>query len=166
MHANDTSAEADPRVQPFELGRGKRHALLIHGFTGTPFEMRPLGERLAASGYHCIGVKLPGHGLDPYELERANAMDWINEAREALFRLPDDEPVFIAGMSMGALIGAIIAADHRHRVRGLAMCAPPLRLRPKRAALVELARIGPVAARYRFHPKRGSDLADEQMKAM
>ncbi len=36
-------------------------ALLIHGLSGTPFEMRYLGERLAASGVRVCGVRLAGH---------------------------------------------------------------------------------------------------------
>lgn len=159
------SGREDPRIQPFELGTGSRHVLLIHGFTGTPFEMRPLGERLAAAGYRCHGVRLPGHGLEPEELERTNAMDWVNGAREVLFQIPDDEPVYIAGLSMGSLIGAILAADHPQRVRGLVLLAPPVSLRPLKALMVELARIGPLTSRYRFHPRRRSPLIDQEMLA-
>src|SRR5262252_4395735 len=42
----------DPDARPFDLaprapGPKRRAVLLLHGFTGTPFEMRFLGEELA-----------------------------------------------------------------------------------------------------------------------
>jgi len=35
-----------PEHQPFTLGDGSAVALLIHGFPGTPAEVRPLAEAL------------------------------------------------------------------------------------------------------------------------
>ena len=43
-------------------------ALLIHGLTGTPYEMRYLGEQLAARGVRVRGVKLAGHAGTPEAL--------------------------------------------------------------------------------------------------
>jgi carboxylesterase len=40
-------------------------ALLVHGLTGTPYEMRYLGERLTARGVRVRGVKLAGHASAP-----------------------------------------------------------------------------------------------------
>jgi len=42
--------------------------LVIHGFTGSPFEMRLLGEDLAARGFAVEGVKLAGHAGTTREL--------------------------------------------------------------------------------------------------
>ena len=39
-----------PGGQPFLLPAGERGALLIHGFTGFPRDMRPVGEALQAAG--------------------------------------------------------------------------------------------------------------------
>ncbi len=36
-------------------------ALLIHGLTGTPYEMRFPGEQLASAGVRVCGVRLAGH---------------------------------------------------------------------------------------------------------
>src|SRR6266508_285833 len=45
-----------PDVRPFDLDRGgERGVLCIHGFTGTPFEVRYLGERLADRGLTVVG---------------------------------------------------------------------------------------------------------------
>ena len=41
----------DPqKTAPFTLGKGEDACLLVHGFTGSPWDLRPLGEALAARG--------------------------------------------------------------------------------------------------------------------
>jgi carboxylesterase len=157
----------DSRLIPFSLGRGNAAAnvLLIHGFTGTPFEMRYLGGYLARRGFHAFGVRLPGHGLDPLALEQTGAMDWINEARAQLLALPADKPTFVAGLSMGALIASILAAEHPDRVAGLALCAPALRLRRSTEALLGLSSLGLLGSAVRFVTKRSAELRDPKMRA-
>lgn len=155
----------DPRLQPFSRGTGDLTAILVHGFTGSPLEMSWLGEELARRGFRAVGVRLPGHGLDPLELERADAFDWINEARAALLATPAERPTFLVGLSMGAMIAAILAADHPTRVTGVALLAPPLHLRLGARALLAAAALPPVRRRFRFVAKRRSDLHDPEMLA-
>ena len=40
---------------------GPRGVLCLHGFTGTPFEVRPLAEALAGRGYTVLAPVLAGH---------------------------------------------------------------------------------------------------------
>src|SRR5439155_483073 len=48
-------------VDAFSLpGSRPLGCLLVHGFTGTPEEMRPLGEALAARGFPVHAVRLAG----------------------------------------------------------------------------------------------------------
>lgn len=152
----------DPRLLPFDLGKGAP-VLLVHGFTGTPFEMRFLGGWLARRGMRAVGVRLPGSGVDPYALERARAGQWVNEARAALFRL-QGEPVHLVGLSMGALIVAILAADHPDRVASLSLCAPALQLSRGRSLLMAVTRLRFLSPRLRFVQKRPSDLKDPLMR--
>ncbi len=53
-------------------------ALLIHGLTGTPYEMRYLGERLAARGVRVRGVMLAGDAGTPEELGAAGYDNWYD----------------------------------------------------------------------------------------
>src|SRR5512143_863129 len=53
-----------------------RAALLIHGFTGTPYEVRPLAEHLAGRGLEVATPVLPGHGQDAAALNRTTWRDW------------------------------------------------------------------------------------------
>ncbi|MFA6032646.1 MAG: carboxylesterase, partial [Myxococcota bacterium] len=60
---------------PFEIGTGRRGVLLVHGFTGTPFEMRPLGDGLAAAGYRVACPALAGHATRWEDLEETGWRD-------------------------------------------------------------------------------------------
>ncbi|MFX1537598.1 MAG: alpha/beta hydrolase [Promethearchaeota archaeon] len=55
-------------VSPFEFGEGSKYVVVIHGYTGTPYEMRGLAQHLASQDFHVIGVRLPGHGQTKEEL--------------------------------------------------------------------------------------------------
>ena len=47
---------------PFLLEGGRVGVLLIHGFTGSPPEMRLIGEYLHQRGFTVAAPLLPGHG--------------------------------------------------------------------------------------------------------
>jgi len=128
--------------------------------------MRFLGEYLAGRGFRSVGIRLPGHGLDPHELERAHAMDWLNAARSALFELTESRQAFVAGSSMGSLIGALLAAHHPERVAALALCSPPVRLRLRPAAMLAAAGVGFFERSFRFLRKGPSGLTDAEMRAI
>src|SRR5258708_24322121 len=64
-------------LEPFRLGSGDRGVLLIHGFCGTPPEMRGLGEHLAQSGFRVHGALLAGRGTPPGDLAAPRWTDWI-----------------------------------------------------------------------------------------
>lgn len=166
-HVNDGDVarvlDSDPRIAPFDLGFGAP-VVLIHGFTSTPFEMRFIGSHLARHGFRAVGIRLPGHGLDPFALERATASDWVDAARAALFRLSQGRPVHLVGQSMGALISMLLAAEHPARVRSLALCAPAVRVTAMRSILLRLTRLRILTARLRFYDKGPSDLHDLLMR--
>ena len=50
-----------PKAEPFFLPGGKTGCLVVHGFTGTPLEMRGLGDFLHQQGHTILGVRLAGH---------------------------------------------------------------------------------------------------------
>src|SRR2546428_11933352 len=65
-------------VDAFSLpGSRPLGCLLVHGFTGTPEEMRPLGEALTARGFPVYAVRLAGHGTDVADLARTRWTDWF-----------------------------------------------------------------------------------------
>lgn len=114
------SSPADPeQLRPFRLGGGTRGCLLLHGFAGTPPEMRGLGEFLAARGYDVIGPLLAGHGLTPEAMARTRWRDWVRSAELAYETLRRDcSDVFVCGQSLGGTLALHLAACHPE-VRGV-----------------------------------------------
>ena len=160
MAERDEPARAvDP--MPFALpGAGRAAALCLHGLTGTPYEVRPIGEALSAAGIAAIGPALPGHNETPERLARVSHEEWLAAGREALDRLRAVHArVFVVGLSMGGLVALALAAEAR--VDAAIVVGVPLRLRQTAVRLV------PVAKRFvRFFPKSGgSDLRDPAARA-
>src|SRR5438270_619582 len=108
------STPAEPeQLQPFRIRGGTRGCLLIHGFAGTPPEMRGVGEFLAARGYDVIGPLLAGHGLTPQAMALTRWPDWVRSAEGALASLRRDcRDVFVAGQSLGGTLALHLAATH------------------------------------------------------
>src|SRR5271156_4460014 len=80
-------------------------ALLIHGLTGTPYEMRFLGERLAAAGVRVRGVRLAGHAATPEDLAATDYHDWYESVAGGFEQLRSfGDPVVVAGLSLGAVL--------------------------------------------------------------
>ncbi len=136
-------------------------ALLIHGLSGTPFEMRYPGERLAAAGARVCGVRLAGHAGAPEELGAATHAQWYESVVEGFERVHRyGDPVVVIGLSMGAVLAARLAADQREAVAGVVMLSPafflPLWVR---GPLKALGALGPFADRIYLRSK-GSDIHD------
>lgn len=105
-----TDAEA---IKPFRFRGGSRGCLLLHGFAGTPPEVRELGEFLAARGYDAMGPLLDGHGTTPEGMARTRWTDWARSAQHALDRLRADcREVFVAGQSLGGSLALHLAANN------------------------------------------------------
>src|SRR5271163_1715664 len=116
-------------------------ALLIHGLSGTPYEMRYLGERLAASGVRVLGVRLKGHARAPEELGASDDSHWYESVVEGFERLRQHgDANVVIGLSMGAILAARLAADQREAVAGLVMLAPAFFLPTRTRVALRLMR--------------------------
>jgi carboxylesterase len=155
------------QTAPFELGEGREACLLLHGFTGSPWEMRPLGEALAARGYHVRCPLLPGHGATPEALLHVGERDWLEAAEaEAARALAGHRRLYVAGLSVGALLALLLAARRPGDIHGLALLAPALRLRGAGARLARpLAGLGLLGPLFPWVQKTGSDIEDPDARA-
>ncbi|MEB3102724.1 alpha/beta hydrolase [Ferviditalea candida] len=108
--------------------------LLLHGFTGGPFEVEPLGSHLQSKGYTVSIPVLPGHAGDDRHLGEVTWQQWVEEAEREAGRLAETYGSFdLAGFSMGGLIAAYLAS--RYPVRRLVLIsASVIYLSPKRFA--------------------------------
>lgn len=139
-------------VAPFDLrpeGTEDAAALCLHGLTGTPYEIRPVGEALARRGIRAVGPALPGHNATPEALSRVSHEEWLAAARAKLHELrAQHAQVFVVGLSLGGLLALCLAADEH--VDGIVVIGTPLRLSFALRILVPLFRFI-----HPFHRKRG-----------
>lgn len=109
--------------------------VLLHGFAGSPAEMRPLGEALFAKGYDAVGPALLGHGINPAALNLVRWQDWVEAARDFLHEERERYPtVVLVGLSMGALVSSIIVSSSEppELPDALVLLAPALKARDER----------------------------------
>ena len=101
-------------AEPFFFhGSKKLGVLLVHGYSGSPAEVRELGERLyKQEKYTVLGVLLPGHGTDPHALEHTKWEDWYLAVQAGVRQLQKTcQRVVVIGMSMGSLLTLNAAAE-------------------------------------------------------
>jgi len=118
-----------PTAEPFFfLGdRSKPACLLIHGFTGTPKEMRWMGEFLNEKGYTCLGVRLTGHATVPEDMIRSNWTDWTASVEDGYSLLRSlTDTIFLVGLSMGGILTLLMSA--RLEVKGAVAMSTPYKL--------------------------------------
>lgn len=116
-----------PYAREFLFEGGRRGALLIHGFTGSPGHMLRLGEAFRDEGYTALGILLPGHGTTVEDMERTGWRHWFYAAREGYRRLADRcDDIFVVGLSMGGTLALLLAGELP--LRGAAPIAAPMRI--------------------------------------
>lgn len=88
----------------------KTGVLLIHGFTGGPYEVRPFVKFLQEkTDWKLVVPTLPGHGVK-LELGKASAASWLMEAETAFRKLQKEvDRVVVIGFSMGGLIALYLS---------------------------------------------------------
>ncbi|MFD1397401.1 alpha/beta hydrolase [Kroppenstedtia eburnea] len=139
---------------PFFYQGGETGILLVHGFTGTPSEMRPLGQFLKEKGYTVHAPLLVGHGTTPEEMEKTAWPDWWKSVLEAYDRLQEEgnvRQILAVGLSMG---GALVLNLARTRpLAGVVPLCAPVWLRDKRHHLA-----GTFRWVQRYHKRGGGKL--------
>ena len=114
---------SDAEHQAFYWQKGTDAALLIHGFPGTPSEMRPLGSLFQAAGWTAHAPLLPGFGPEADTLAQRNFHEWIDAVRNSHSLLARDHTrILIVGNSMGGALALIVAANCKPD--GLILFAP------------------------------------------
>ena len=151
-------------AEPFDLvGDDDIGAVCVHGFTGTPYEMRYLGEQLSRAGISVDAPQLPGHGTTIDELDRTRWQDWVDAVERAVDAMrARTQRVVLVGQSLGGLLALYVASRRRHIAR-VAVLATPLWL----AGIA--GKLAPLLVRQRLVralPKLGgSDVRDRRVRA-
>jgi carboxylesterase len=109
---------------PYYFPGNTTGCLMIHGFTGTPKELRWMGEYLHKQGYTVAGIRLAGHATQIPDLVRAHWQDWLISVEDGINLLQSNcKKIFTIGLSLGGML-SLIAAD-RYKIHGaIAMSTP------------------------------------------
>ncbi|MDZ5620689.1 alpha/beta hydrolase [Nocardioides bizhenqiangii] len=111
-----------------ELTDGRRIGVLLsHGFTGSPFSIRPWGRSLAEHGYGVRVPLLPGHATTWQDLNTTTWDDWYGTLRAEFDVLTaEHDAVVLGGLSMGGALVLRLAADVGDQVAGVMVVNPAL----------------------------------------
>ncbi len=99
-----------PTAEPFLFPGSRTGCVLIHGFTGTPKEMRWMGEYLASRGFSVLGMRLAGHATRPQDLIRSRWTDWIASVEDGYHLLSGlADHIYFIGLSMGGALSLLMS---------------------------------------------------------
>lgn len=110
----------------FFEGSKKIGCLLIHGFTGSPSEMRLLGEFLHKEGYTVYTPLLSGHGISPDEMKKTNKDNWFKSVVDGYdyLKVEGCENIVAIGLSMGGTLSLKLANERE--LLGIVSLAAPI----------------------------------------
>ncbi|MDE2838624.1 MAG: alpha/beta fold hydrolase [Chloroflexota bacterium] len=149
--------------QPFRKsarGAMRGAALLVHGFPGTPADMRLLAASLASAGWDVDAPLLPGFGPQIITLPRRRYAEWRDVVVERVRSLREEHSrVIVLGHSLGAAVSVVAA--RREAADGYVLLAPYWRFGgPMSHMLWPLLRF----FFKRWRPLRRADFADERIR--
>ncbi len=114
------------QAEPFRLGEVGGEgpaALLLHRLTGTPHDLRALGEALAAGGVAVVGPALPAHPSNPEARARVARADWLDAGFQAHTTLAQTHGrVYAVGHSLGGIPSRAPAVGWRRAAGGASGC--------------------------------------------
>lgn len=139
--------------EPFFLkgNENKTGILLIHGFTGSPAELQPLGEYLNEHGYTVFAPLLAGHGTSIEDMEKTRWNDWwisVEQGYEKL-KIEGCQDIIACGHSMGGILALKLALNYPLKAV-ISICAP-IYLTDKRAYFSNVTKM---FLRYHKKPRK------------
>ncbi len=137
--------DCPPGAEPRAVQGSREGVLVLHGFTGSPWEVAPVTDALQRRGYTVAMPVLAGHAATVHALNETTWHDWLKSAEDALAWLDARcDRVHHVGLSMGCLLTLLIVRQRPpERLGRVALLAPAFLLpRWQRAPLAFFARLG------------------------
>ncbi|MBS3994368.1 MAG: alpha/beta fold hydrolase [Alkaliphilus sp.] len=99
--------------------------LLIHGYTGAPFEVEALAKHIHSLGYEVLCPTLHGHGGNRKELRKSTCADWFESVENSYFKLSEScDEIAVLGFSMGGLLAINLA--NKYSIKCLVTMSTPI----------------------------------------
>ncbi len=104
------------------LDGGEHAVVLIHGLTGSPYELKSLARSLNKAGFTVKGPLLAGHGTKLEDLVKTRWEDWYGTVHAAVKDFQKThETVSVSGLCMGALLALCLASDPECEITALSL---------------------------------------------
>ena len=114
--------------RPFVLKGSKREAVfLVHGFMGSPEEMRAIAQKINALGYTTYAGLIPGYGMTARVANQYQHADWSRWYRQEIQRLQACYPkIHLVGFSTGALLATdyVVQNPNDSTVKSVTLLSP------------------------------------------
>lgn len=148
--------------EPFYFPGGKVGCLLIHGFTATPQDMRPLGEHLAGLGHTVLAIRLFAHATALDDMRRARWKDWLASAEDGYHLIRENcEQIVLVGLSLGGVLSLILST--RVQSSGVVAMATPYDLPPDWRIQILRPALRPLSVLWRYKAKGPPRWRDPQV---
>src|SRR3989344_307212 len=95
--------------------------ILIHGFTGSPDDMRELAKYLFSQNISVKVPRLAGHASYWTELEKTSFYDWWKSVEDEIIEASEKyKKIFLIGYSFGGNLALDLAARYGDKITGVA----------------------------------------------
>lgn len=173
MTGNETALQELLGPNGFFEKRGEVAVLLVHGLTGTPSEMKHFGRQLSRKGLTVVCPQLAGHCASVQDLRKSKWRDWYGTI-ERTFEImrADYKEVYVAGLSMGALMCLILAKEKGDRLAGAILLSPTFFYdgwnvpKLRRAILLPMVLYSPLRHFLSWREPPPYGIKDERVRAM
>ena len=130
MNANNmhqTNLSVVSGADCIHLAGGQHAVLMLHGLSGSAFEVMHVAKELNRQGYTVHIPVLPGHRTSVSDLSATTWQDWYRVAEKHFEELSRSyESVSVAGLCMGAVLSLRLAAEKKGRVASLVLMSTTL----------------------------------------
>jgi carboxylesterase len=152
-----------------EMAGGDDAVLLIHGLTGSPFEMKYLARRLNRAGFTVKGPCLAGHGKTLADLKKSRWQDWYQTVADAFYELKKQHAtVSVAGLCMGALLALALSAEFKGDIAAISLLSTTLSYDgwglPWYKFLIPLAYYTPAGYLYSFEEREPYGIKNKALR--
>jgi len=133
-----------PQFEPFAMNHtggadDRVGVMLVHGFTGSPADMRPLAQLLFDHGADCHAIMHPGMATDVGNLARTTAAIWRGASLECWAEhVGRYSRTILVGYSMGGTAAIQMAAGVAPDL--LMLLAPFIRINDRRAVFLPVVK--------------------------
>ena len=114
----------------YKEGNTDDAVLCIHGFTSYPGIFNEAVKSFNNAGFTASALRLPGHGTNGKDFQKARARDWLRVCIEEYLNLKSKyERVFLCGQSLGGVLALILG--ELFQPAGIALLSPAIFVKNK-----------------------------------